>query len=325
MSDPGHTHDTAPAARSTAPTGAGRLLLALRTAPLVRSLRKDIVASAAFLVLVLLLFAAALPDLFAPYQVFDLTQIRLMDAFRPPFWLEGGSIEFPFGTDDQGRDILSAIIYGLRVSVTVGLGGVALAVAIGVTIGLVAGYVGGIVDSILMRIADVQLTFPAILIAVMIDGISRAILGNAAREDAAVVVLIIAIGLSGWVEYARAVRGATMVERRRDYVASAQLSRVRTSGILFNHILPNVLTAVLVIGTIHLGVAILIEATLSFVGLGIPPTQPSLGTLIRVGNNYILSGEWWIAIMPGLALLVLVLAINLLGDFLRDALNPRLK
>jgi len=221
--------------------------------------------------------------------------------------------------------MLSAIIYGLRVSVTVGLGGVALAVVIGVTVGLVAGYAGGFIDTLLMRIADVQLTFPAILIAVMIDGVARALLGEMARQQASVSVLIIAIGLSGWVEYARAVRGATMVERRRDYVAAARLSGVGAIGILARHILPNVLTAVLVIGTIHLGVAILIEATLSFVGLGIPPTQPSLGTLIRVGNNYLLSGEWWIAIMPGLALLILVLAINLLGDFLRDALNPRLK
>ncbi|WP_235937800.1 ABC transporter permease [Pseudoroseicyclus tamaricis] len=325
MSDPNHPDPATNAEPKTAPGGAGRILRALRSASIVRSLRKDWVAMLALAVLLILMFAAALPNLLAPYRVFDLTQIQLMNAFRPPAWLDGGSAEFLLGTDDQGRDILSAIIYGLRVSVTVGLGGVALAVVIGVTIGLIAGYAGGFIDSLLMRVADVQLTFPAILIAVMIDGVSRAILGNAGRDNAAVIVLIIAIGLSGWVEYARAVRGATMVERHRDYVASAQLSRVGTASILFNHILPNVLTAVLVIGTIHLGVAILIEATLSFVGLGIPPTQPSLGTLIRVGNNYILSGEWWIAIMPGFALLVLVLAINLLGDFLRDALNPRLK
>jgi peptide/nickel transport system permease protein len=293
--------------------------------PLVRALLRDRTAMAAMAVLLVLLAAAAFPSALAPHRVFDLTQIRLMDAFLPPVWIEGGSWRYPFGTDDQGRDILSAIIYGLRVSVIVGLGGVALAVAIGVTVGLIAGYAGGLLDAALMRVADVQLTFPAILIAVMIDGISRAILGDAARADAAVMVLIIAIGLSGWVEYARAVRGATMVERRRDYVAAARLSGVGTAGILIRHILPNVLTAVMVIGTIHLGVAILIEATLSFVGLGIPPTQPSLGTLIRVGNNYLLSGEWWIAMMPGLALLMLVLAINLLGDFLRDALNPRLK
>lgn len=308
-----------------APAARRSRLRALTEAPLVKSLRGEPVAMVALVVLVLMLLAAAFPGLFAPYRVFDLTQINLMDGFTPPVWMDGGGWKFPLGTDDQGRDMLSAIIYGLRVSVLVGLGGVALAVAIGVTIGLVAGYVGGILDAGLMRIADVQLTFPAILIAVMIDGVSRAILGDAGRQDASVAVLIIAIGLSGWVEYARAVRGATMVERRRDYVAAARLSGVGTAGILLRHIFPNVLTAVLVIGTIHLGVAILIEATLSFVGLGIPPTQPSLGTLIRVGNNYILSGEWWIAIMPGVALLVLVLAINLLGDFLRDALNPRLK
>ena len=300
-------------------------LRAFASGPMVGALRRDRTAMAALFVLVLLLAMAALPSLFAPYQVFDLRQISLMDAFKPPVWLDGGSWRYPLGTDDQGRDILSAMIYGMRVSVTVGLGGVALAVLIGVTVGLIAGFTGGIVDAFLMRVADVQLTFPAILIAVMIDGVSRVILGEGARADAAVVVLIIAVGLSGWVEYARAVRGAAMVERRRDYVAAARLSGVGTIGIMLRHILPNVLTAVMVIGTIHLGVAILIEATLSFVGLGIPPTQPSLGTLIRVGNNYLLSGEWWIAIMPGIALLILVLAINLLGDFLRDALNPRLR
>lgn len=292
---------------------------------LVSGLLRDKTALVAAVVLALLLLAAAFPAFFAPYQVFDLRQISLMNAFVPPVWIDGGSWIFPLGTDDQGRDILSAIIYGLRVSLTVGLGGVALAVVIGVTIGLIAGFTGGIVDAALMRVADVQLTFPAILIAVMIDGVSRAILGDTARAEAAVVVLIIAVGLSGWVEYARAVRGAAMVERRRDYVAAARLSGVGSAGIMVRHILPNVLTAVMVIGTIHLGVAILIEATLSFVGLGIPPTQPSLGTLIRVGNSYLLSGEWWIAIMPGIALLILVLAINLLGDFLRDALNPRLR
>jgi peptide/nickel transport system permease protein len=301
------------------------LLSALLALPLVDDLRRDRAAAAALAVLLALLLAAAFPAALAPWPVFDLRSLSLMDAFLPPVWLEGGQWRYPLGTDDQGRDILSAIIYGLRVSVTVGLGGVALAVVIGVTVGLVAGYAGGFVDTLLMRLADVQLTFPAILLAVMIDGVSRAILGEMQRQALAVPVLIVAIGLSGWVEYARAVRGATMVERRRDYVAAARLSGVGTGGILARHILPNVLTAVMVIGTIHLGVAILIEATLSFVGLGIPPTQPSLGTLIRVGNNYLLSGEWWIAIMPGLALLVLVLAINLIGDFLRDALNPRLK
>ena len=293
--------------------------------PLVAALLRDKTALVASVVLLALLLAAAFPSALAPYQVFDLRQISLMNAFQPPVWVEGGSWRFALGTDDQGRDILSAIIYGLRVSLTVGLGGVALAVVIGVTVGLIAGFSGGVVDAFLMRVADVQLTFPAILIAVMIDGVSRAILGDTARAEMAVVVLIIAVGLSGWVEYARAVRGAAMVERRRDYVAAARLSGVGSAGIMLRHILPNVLTAVMVIGTIHLGVAILIEATLSFVGLGIPPTQPSLGTLIRVGNNYLLSGEWWIAILPGVALLILVLAINLLGDFLRDALNPRLR
>lgn len=282
-------------------------------------------AIVASLLMLLFALAAAFPDLVAPYPVFDLAALRLEDAFLPPAWLSGGDLRYPLGTDDQGRDMISAIIYGLRVSLFVGLGGVALAICIGVSVGLIAGYVGGITDSILMRVADIQLTFPAILIAVMIDGISRAAFGASAHEEIAAFVLIVAIGLSGWVQYARAVRGATMVERRQDYVAAARLIGVRTSTILFSHIMPNVMTSVLVIGTIHLAIAVILEATLSFVGLGIPPTEPSLGTLIRIGNSYLLSGEWWIAIMPGAALLILVLSINLLGDFLRDALNPRLK
>jgi len=269
--------------------------------------------------------AALFPDLVAPRPVFDLNEINLMDSFLPPFWIDGHDPRFLLGTDDQGRDMISAIIYGIRVSLFVGVAGVFLALLLGVTLGLFAGFIGGWVDNIIMRVADVQLTFPAILIAVIIDGVSRASFGQGEHEQIAAFVLIVAIGLSGWVQYARAVRGATMVERRREYVEAATLIGVRTPTILFKHILPNVMTSVLVIATIHLAIAIILEATLSFVGLGIPPTKPSLGTLIRIGNSYLFSGEWWIAIMPGAALVVLVLAINLLGDFLRDALDPRLK
>ncbi len=297
----------------------------LRQSDLLYDFVRDPTAVAAAIILLAFAFAGLAPQLVAPYQVFDLTQFRLQDAFLPPVWLDGGNPRFLLGTDDQGRDMISAIIYGARVSLFVGLSGVLLALLIGVILGLVAGFVGGWVDMIIMRIADIQLTFPAILIAVIVDGISRAAFGQADRDRAAVFVLILAIGLSGWVQYARPVRGATMVERNREYVAAASLMGIRTWRILIEHILPNVLTPILVIGTIHLAVAVILEATLSFVGLGVPPTEPSLGTLIRIGNGFLFSGEWWIAILPGCALVVLVLSINLLGDFLRDALNPRLK
>jgi peptide/nickel transport system permease protein len=291
---------------------------------LAHDFRRSPAAMLAALLLAAFLLAALAPGLVAPVRVFDLTRISLRNAFIPPAWMEGGSAAFLLGTDGQGRDVLSAIIYGMRVSMLVGAASVLLAVAIGVPLGLLAGFRGGAIDAVVMRIADVQLTFPAILVAVMLDGVARSAFGQAAHERHAVPILILAIGLTGWVQYARTVRGATMVEARRDYVAAAMLVGRPPASIMLLHILPNVLTSVLVLATINLAVAIILEATLSFVGLGIPPTQPSLGTLVRLGNNYLLSGEWWIAIFPGLALLLLVLAINLLGDWLRDALNPTL-
>ena len=307
------------------PLAARGLAARLGRSDLVYDFVRDPPAVGAAIVLLAFAAAAAAPHLVAPYAAFDLTQIRLTDAFLAPAWLDGGDPRFLLGTDDQGRDMVSAIIFGARVSLFVGLAGVLLAVLIGVSLGLIAGFVGGWIDAVTMRIADVQLTFPAILIAVMVDGVSRAAFGQADRDRVAVFVLILAIGLSGWVQYARPVRGAAMVERNRDYVAAATMIGIPGWSIMIKHILPNVLTSVLVIGTIHLAVAIILEATLSFVGLGVPPTEPSLGTLIRIGNGYLFSGEWWIAIVPGCALVILVLSINLLGDFLRDALNPRLK
>jgi peptide/nickel transport system permease protein len=291
---------------------------------LAHDFRRAPTAMLAAMMLACFLVAALAPGLVAPVPVFDLTRISLRNAFIPPAWMEGGSAAFLLGTDAQGRDVLSAIIHGVRVSMLVGAASVLLSVGIGVPLGLVAGYRGGAVDAVLMRIADVQLTFPAILVAVMLDGIARGTFGQAAHERHAVPILVLAIGLTGWVQYARTVRGATMVEARREYVAAALLVGRRGGAIMVHHILPNVLTPVLVLATINLAVAIILEATLSFVGLGIPPTQPSLGTLVRLGNNYLLSGEWWISIFPGVALLLLVLAINLLGDWLRDALNPTL-
>lgn len=292
------------------------LALAFRAAP---------AAIAAALVVLAYTLAALFPDALAPHPVFDLSRISLRDGFLPPAWHADGTTKFLLGTDDQGRCVLSAIIHGLRISMFVGVASVVLALAIGVPLGLLAGQAGGRVDALVMRLADVQLTFPAILVAVLIDGASRAWLGQAGHDRLAVWVLIGAIGFSGWVQYARTVRAATMIEVRRDYVQAARILGRGPAAILARHVLPNVLTPVLVLATINLATAIILEATLSFVGLGVPPTEPSLGSLIRLGNGFLMSGEWWIAIFPALALVGLVLSVNLLGDWLRDALDPKLR
>jgi peptide/nickel transport system permease protein len=315
-------------ARATSPGPIGRLSEALARfadSDFGADLRRSPAAMVSLAIVALYAAAAAFPSVFAPHPVFDLSTLDFADAFRPPAWLEGGSWRLVFGADDQGRDLLSAIIYGLRVSLFVSVAAVALSVAIGVSLGLIAGFRGGWLDALIMRIADVQLTFPAMLVAVLFDGLLRAGLGEAAHHRYAVWIIVVAIALSGWVQYARTVRGQTMVVSRLSYVHAARMMGRPVGFILFRHILPNVATSVLVLATIQLAVAIILEATLSFVGLGLPPTEPSLGTLIRVGNGYLLSGEWWLAMVPGFALLILVLAVNLLGDFLRDALNPRLK
>lgn len=271
------------------------------------------------------ILAAVLAPLVAPHDPFDLISVSLMNADLPPAWLPDGNASFLLGTDNQGRDVLSTILYGSRLSLLVGFAAVTFAMVVGVTLGLISGYMGGRVDSFIMRVADVQLSFPAILIALLIDGIARSLVPRDMRAEVAIYVLIFAIGISEWVQYARTVRGATMVERRKEYVEAARLIGLRPFTILRRHILPNVLSPVLIIATIHLAVAIITEATLSFLGVGIPPTTPSLGTLIRVGSNYLFSGEWWITLFPGAALVILSLAINILGDWLRDALNPRLQ
>ncbi|HTK01258.1 MAG TPA: ABC transporter permease [Bordetella sp.] len=273
----------------------------------------------------LIVAAALLAPVIAPHNPFDLASLNIMDANTPPMWQDGGSAAFVLGTDDQGRDILSAIFYGARVSLLVGCASVLFSMLLGVTLGLVSGYAGGRVDSVIMRIADIQLSFPAILIALLVDGVARGLLPRDMHDDLALYVLIFSIGISGWVQYARTVRGATMVERNKEYVQAARLIGIGPITILRRHILPNVLGPVLVIATIHLAVAIITEATLSFLGVGIPPTAPSLGTLIRIGNSYLFSGMWWISIFPGITLVALVLSVNLLGDWLRDALNPRLR
>jgi peptide/nickel transport system permease protein len=271
-------------------------------------------------------FAVAIfAPLLSVQNPFDPAQLELLNSRIAPLWSADGQSPFLLGTDEQGRDVLSAILYGLRISLFVGVLGVSLAAAIGIVLGLVAGYFGGVIDTIIMRVADVQLTFPAILIALLIDGVVKSALSNRLDERTMLAVLVLSIGLSFWVQYARTVRGSVMVERTKDYVAAAQLIGLPSWTIMRRHVLPNAMGPVLVIATINLALAILTEATLSFLGSGMPETMPSLGTLIRIGNNYLFSGEWWVIAFPGLALAILILAINLLGDWLRDALNPKLR
>ena len=260
----------------------------------------------------------------APHNPFNLASLELANARLPPAWSAGGNLSFPLGTDDQGRDILSALIFGARISLIVGLASVFLSVIFGVSLGLLAGFLGGWVDSLLMRMCDIMLSFPAILIALLIAGVGRALFPNA-HEALAFGVLIVSISLVGWVQYARTVRGSTLVERNKEYVQAARVTGVAPLRIMRRHVLPNVLGPVLVLATIQVATAIITEATLSFLGVGAPPTSPSLGTLIRIGNDYLFSGEWWITIFPGVMLVTIALSVNLLGDWLRDALNPRLR
>jgi peptide/nickel transport system permease protein len=282
-----------------------------------------VIASALFLAAALV--ATVFAPWVAPHNPFDLTAIDIMDSVLPPAWSVGGDPRFLLGTDDQGRDVLSGIIHGARISLIVGGASVVFSMVLGVFLGLVSGYAGGRIDAFIMRVADVQLSFPAILIALLIDGVARSVLPRESHGDLSFYVLVFAIGISGWVQYARMVRGSTLVEREKEYVQAARVIGMGPGLILRRHILPNVLGPVLVIATIHLAVAIITEATLSFLGVGVPPDTPSLGTLIRIGNDYLFSGEWWITIFPGAALVLLVLSINLLGDWLRDALNPKLR
>ena len=290
-----------------------------------RFFRSPLTVLAAIMTLVLVLAALAAPWI-SPQNPFDPATLNLMDGFTPPMQVnEFTGNHYWLGADAQGRDIFSAILYGLRVSLLVGLAAVALAAFMGITLGLLSGYLGGWVDALIMRIADVQLSFPSILIALLIFGVFRGIVPPALQDKMVVYVLIIAIALSDWVQYARTVRSSTLAEKNKEYVQAARVIGLPAPLILLRHILPNVLGPVLVIATIGLALAIILESTLSFLGVGVPPTQPSLGTLIRVGQDFLFSGEWWIVFFPGLTLLVLALSVNLLGDWLRDALNPRLR
>jgi peptide/nickel transport system permease protein len=290
------------------------------------SFRHSPVAIVATIVALIIILGAVFAPWIAPYDPFDSASLNLMDGFTPP----GEPNQFTgnvylMGTDNQGRDIFSTILYGARISLFVGFAAVALGMFLGIGLGLLAGWRGGWVDSLLMRIADVQLSFPSILIALLIFGVARGFIPPTMREEVAIWVLIVSIGLSDWVQFARVVRGATMVEKSKEYVQAARVIGVHPARIVIKHILPNVMGPVLVIATIGLALAIIAEATLSFLGVGVPPTQPSLGTLIRIGQQYLFSGEWWIILFPSIALLLLALSVNLLGDWLRDALNPRLR
>jgi peptide/nickel transport system permease protein len=288
------------------------------------SFRTSPVAVAAALIAFVCLFCAVFANLVAPYNPFNLATLELSDAFLPPAWSAGGSTKYLLGTDDQGRDILSAIMFGARISLLVGLTSVALSVVFGVGLGLLAGFLGGMIDSFIMRVCDVMLSFPAILIALLIAGVGRALFPNAS-DYLAFGVLIIAISLTGWVQYARTVRGSTLVERRKEYVLAAQVTGVTPMRIMLRHVLPNIMGPVMVLATIQVATAIITEATLSFLGVGAPPNSPSLGTLIQVGNKFLFSGNWWITVFPGTMLVLIALSVNLLGDWLRDALNPRLR
>ena len=282
-----------------------------------------VVAAVATLLIVLM---AVLAPVLAPHTPFDPATLSLSDGLKPPVLLSpDGDWSFPLGTDEQGRDVLSSIMYGTRLSLEVGFASVILAMLIGITLGLVSGYFGGAVDAVIMRIADVQLTFPAILVALLIDGVVRTLISVQRHDEVAIFVIVGAIGLSFWVSYARTVRGSVMVEKNKEYVQAARVIGLSPLLIMVRHVLPNVTGPVLVIATLNLGLAIITEATLSFLGVGLPPTAPSLGTLIRLGNEVLQSGDWWITVFPGITLAVLVLAVNLLGDWLRDALNPKLR
>ena len=288
------------------------------------SYRTSPVAMAAGLIAFVCLFCAAFANLVAPHNPFDLATLELSDAFLPPLWLADGNPKYLLGTDDQGRDILSALMFGARISLMVGLASVALSALVGVSLGLLAGFVGGKLDAFIMRVCDVMLSFPVILIALLIAGVGRAVFPNA---PSAMVfgVLILSISLTGWVQYARTVRSSTLVERHKEYVQAARLTGVAPLRIMRRHVLPNVLGPVMVLATIQVATAIITEATLSFLGVGAPPNSPSLGTLIQVGNKFLFSGNWWITVFPGLMLVLIALSVNLLGDWLRDALNPRLR
>jgi peptide/nickel transport system permease protein len=308
------------------PAARPSLLRRLVDSDLFWSFRRSPVTVAAAGMTAVLAMSALLAPLVAPHNPYDLASLNLLDARNPPAWEQGGDWSFPLGTDDQGRDVLSSILYGMRLSLLISGAAVLLALALGVGLGLLAGYAGGWVDTVIMRIADVQLSFPVILVALLVDGVARSLLPHDQQNEIAPYVIVAAIASSIWVQFARTVRGSTLVERSKEYVQAARIIGVHPVLIAWRHVLPNAMGPVMVIATINLAIAILTEATLSFLGVGLPVTQPSLGTLISIGDRFIFSGEWrWMLLYPAIALASLALAVNLLGDWLRDALNPKLR
>jgi peptide/nickel transport system permease protein len=324
MSDAVVPHKAEASAPRTSSSSAGWFKRAIES-DLFYSFRRSRLTVVAAAITLLFFLVAIFAPLLSPQDPFDPAQLQLINSRISPLWTADGQSPFLLGTDEQGRDVLSAILFGLRISLLVGVLGVLFSGTLGILLGLIAGYVGGAVDSLIMRIADVQLTFPAILIALLVNGIAKSLFSNRLDAVSMLVVLVVAIGLSFWVQYARTVRGSVLVEKNKDYVAAAQLIGLPAPIIMLRHVLPNAMGPVLVIATINLALAIITEATLSFLGVGLPDTMPSLGTLIRIGNNYLFAGEWWIVAFPGIALAALILSINLLGDWLRDALNPKLR
>ena len=313
----------ASAARKSRP-GPAALVVAFLRSEIMQDLRRDKLAMIAAIVTLALVLIALLAPLIAPFDPYDLRQVDLLDSMLPPAWAEGGQAKYLLGTDDQGRDLLSTLLLGLRLSLVVALASVTLSMAVGVSIGLIAGFLRGPLDAIVMRIADIQLSFPALLIAFLADGIARAALPHHVVAEMSVVVIVCSIALAGWVQYARTIRGVTLVECDTDYVQAARLSGTSTLKIALKHVLPNVAGPSLVLATVQIATAIVTESTLSYLGVGVPATEPSLGTLVRIGNDYLFSGSWWVAVFPGLTLVAIVFATNLLGDWLRDATNPRL-
>lgn len=296
-----------------------------RHARLVRSFLRSktaLVGAAIFLVLVL---SSLLAPLIAVTDPYDLATLDLFDSHLPPIWEQGGTAPFLLGTDSQGGDLLSLMLYGMRSSLLVAFLAVATSSILGTTLGMIAGYVGGRIDGFIMRVADIQFTFPAILLALLIGGISQALLPPSTRLDLAMPIVVLALGLSHWPHFARLVRGAVLVEKNKDYVAAAKLVGRGPWTIMRRQLLPNVLNPIFVLATLDIAFAVMGEATLSFLGFGLPPTEPSLGTLIRTGYDYLYSGEWWLIVFPALWLVLLVVSINLVGDWLRDALNPKLR
>jgi peptide/nickel transport system permease protein len=301
------------------------ILVRLWDSDLAYSFRRSPSAVLAASVALVLAVGALFAPWLAPHDPMDVASLSLLDSFKPPIGMPDADWSNLLGTDNQGRDVLSAIMYGMRISLAVGLLSTLFAMFVGIALGLLAGYAGGIADAMLMRVADIQLTFPSILTALLVDGVITAALPQTMRDALQIYVIVFAIGISLWPNFARTVRGSTLVERNKDYVMAARVIGVPSWRIMLSHVLPNVVGPVLVIGTLGLGLAVIAEATLSFLGVGLPPTEPSLGTLIRFGDDYLFSGQWWVTVFPGLALILLVLAINLLGDWLRDALNPKLR